>query len=147
MAQQLNAGRPAGATGTAPAPPPPRRDSETEIPQLATGVDLIGEYQASGYKEAPCLVRRADGQTIQLTPLLYALIEVIDGRRNTAELAEALAARIDRPVSDDNVRFLLADKLRPAGLVKDEQGRDPKVQKANPLLALRFRLKLADERR
>jgi putative peptide zinc metalloprotease protein len=137
MAQQLHTGRAGGTTGT----------TEPVVPQLATGVSLIGEYQASGYEEPPCLLRRADGQTIQLTPLLYALVEVIDGRRNTAELADALSARIGRSVSDDNVRFLIDDKLRPAGVLKDAKGRDPQVHKANPLLALRFKLKLADERR
>ncbi|HET7718488.1 MAG TPA: hypothetical protein VFK43_00885, partial [Acidimicrobiales bacterium] len=137
MAQQLNTGRDGGATGTI----------DSVVPQLATGVSLIGEYQASGYEDPPCLVRRADGQTIQITPLLYALVEVIDGRRNTAELADALSERIGRAVSDDNVRFLVDDKLRPAGIVKDAQGRDPQVQKANPLLALRFKLKVADEHR
>ena len=137
MAQQLHTGRDGGATGTA----------DPVVPELATGVSLIGEYQASGYEDPPCLVRRADGQTIQITPLLYALVEVIDGRRNTTELAGALSERIGRAVSDDNVRFLLDDKLRPAGIVKDAQGRDPQVQKANPLLALRFKLKLADEHR
>ena len=137
MAQQLNNGRDGGATGTA----------DPVVPQLATGVSLIGEYQASGYEDPPCLLRRADGQTIQITPLLYALVEVIDGRRNTVELAEALSERIGRSVSDDNVRFLIDDKLRPAGVLKDAEGREPQVQKANPLLALRFKLKLADEHR
>jgi putative peptide zinc metalloprotease protein len=145
MTQQMSTT--AGAGDEATQVMAPEGQAGTDVPALATGVDLIGEYQASGYKEAPCLVRRADGQTIQLTPLLYALVEVIDGRRSTDELAEALSGRIDRPVSDDNVRYLLAEKLRPSGLVKDEHGRDPDVKKANPLLALRFRLKLADERR
>jgi putative peptide zinc metalloprotease protein len=123
-----------------------RRPPEgTEVPVLATGVGLIGEYQSSGYKEAPCLVRRADGQTIQLTPLLYALVELVDGRRDTGQIAAELSRRIERTVSDGNVRYLVAEKLRPAGLVKDARGRDPEVRKANPLLALRFRLKLADE--
>ncbi len=137
MAQQLDTRRAAGATGS----------TDSVVPRLATGVSLIGEYQASGYEEPPCLLRRADGQTIQLTPLLYALVEVMDGRRNTTALADALGERIGRTVSDDNVRFLIDDKLRPAGVLKDAQGRDPQVQKANPLLALRFKLKLADERR
>ncbi|MFP5319985.1 MAG: hypothetical protein ACLGI2_17050 [Acidimicrobiia bacterium] len=113
---------------------------------MASGVDLIGEYEASGYKEAPCLVRRADGQTIQLTPLLYALVELVDGRRDTTQIANLLSERIGRRVSDDNVRYLVAHKLRPAGLLKDAEGRDPQVRKANPLLALRFRLQLTNER-
>ncbi len=144
MAQQLNTDRTGGATGQSPTPV---REPGMTMPELATGVGLIGEYQASGYKEAPCLVRRADGQTIQLTPLLYALVEQIDGRRDIGQIAQALSQRIERPVSEDNVRYLVTEKLRPAGLLKDAQGRDPKVQKANPLLALRMRVQLTDEDR
>ena len=82
MAEQVDTGPASGATrptepvrrkqsaGSQRARPAPRRRGG-DVPQLATGVDLIGEYEASGYKEAPCLVRRQDGQTIQLTPLLY----------------------------------------------------------------------------
>jgi putative peptide zinc metalloprotease protein len=140
MAQQLDTGR-AGSTAGDSSP------SVADVPELATGVGLIGEYQASGYKEAPCLVRRQDGQTIQLTPLLYALVELVDGRRGIPSIAQALSERIDRPVSEDNVRYLVGEKLRPAGLVKDAQGRDPDVKKANPLLALRLRLQLTNEER
>src|SRR4051812_6481171 len=31
------------------------------LPHLAEGMDLIGEYEGSGFKEPPSLVRRADG--------------------------------------------------------------------------------------
>ncbi len=96
----------------------PGDQSGRDIPQLAAGVELIGEYEASGYKEAPCLVRRADGQTIQLTPLLYATLEQIDGQRDPSQIAAALGERLDRPVSADNVRYLVEEKLRPSGLVK-----------------------------
>ncbi|MEA2900963.1 MAG: putative peptide zinc metalloprotease protein [Actinomycetota bacterium] len=128
---------------------PPRRgdgrETDASVPQLASGVELIGEYEASGYKEAPCLVRRADGQTIQLTPLLYATLEQIDGQRDVSQISTALGERLDRPVSADNVRYLVHEKLRPAGVVKDRDGRDPEVQKANPLLALRLRLQITGE--
>jgi putative peptide zinc metalloprotease protein len=157
MAQQLNTGRAAGATGDGADPRSPGRrrhpahraarvEPRPEVPQPATGVSLIGEYEASGYTEAPCLVRRSDGQTIQLTPILYATLELIDGQRDAAAIADALGERIGRAVSSDNVRYLVAEKLRPAGLVKDAQGRDPEVQKANPLLALRMRLEITSER-
>ena len=48
----------------------------------ADGVELIGEMVGSGYRVPPSLVRRADGQTIQLTPLLYSILREIDGRSN-----------------------------------------------------------------
>jgi hypothetical protein len=50
---------PAGASGPA------------EPPRLADGVELLGEYQDSGYRQPPSLVRRPDGQVIQMSPLLY----------------------------------------------------------------------------
>ena len=57
---------------------PPAR----EILVLADGVELIGEYEDSGFKEPPLLARRADGQMIQLTRLLYLVAEAADGRRD-----------------------------------------------------------------
>ena len=123
----------------------PGDQSGRDIPRLAAGVELIGEYEASGYKEAPCLVRRADGQTIQLTPLLYATLEQIDGQRDPTQIAAALGERLDRPVSADNVRYLVKEKLRPSGLLKLPDGRDPEVRKTNPLLALRLRLQITNE--
>ena len=48
-------------------------------PARADGLQLIGEMQGSGYRVPPALVRRGDGQTLQLTPLLYAVLEAVDG--------------------------------------------------------------------
>ncbi len=42
-----------------------------EVLRRADGVQLIGEMAGSGYRTPPALVRRTDGQTVQLTPLLY----------------------------------------------------------------------------
>ena len=36
----------------------------------------------SGYREPPALARRGDGQTFQLTPLLYLVLSAVDGRRD-----------------------------------------------------------------
>ena len=50
-------------------------------PRLAAGIELIGEYKESGYKEPPYIARRADGQVIQLTYLLHLVASAVDGRR------------------------------------------------------------------
>src|SRR5918997_1541435 len=65
-------------------------------PRLAEGIELLGEYEGSGFKEAPYLARRADGQTLQLTRLLYAVAESADGRRDFAAIAEAVSAELGR---------------------------------------------------
>ena len=36
------------------------------MPARADGVQLIGEMEGSGYREPPALVRRGDGQVVQL---------------------------------------------------------------------------------
>ncbi|MDQ1374276.1 MAG: putative peptide zinc metalloprotease protein, partial [Actinomycetota bacterium] len=59
-------------------------------PQLADGVELIGDYGGSGFKEPPSLVRRNDGQVIQLTELLYLVAKYSDGSRD----ADAIGAKV-----------------------------------------------------
>ena len=78
---------------TAPTSPAPAR----EILALADGVELIGEYEDSGFKEPPLLARRADGQMIQLTRLLYLVAEAADGRRDEQAVAAAVSERFGRP--------------------------------------------------
>jgi putative peptide zinc metalloprotease protein len=114
------------------------------IPRRAEGVELIGEWSGSGYRVPPSLVRRADGQTIQLTPLLYATLHAIDGDRAPAEVAAAVSAATDRTVSADNVEHLIDRKLRPLGLLVGPGGDEPELKKRNPLLGLRLRKVITD---
>ena len=50
----------------------------------------------SGYRTPPALVRRSDGQVLQLTPLLYLVLAAADGRRGCAEIAEHVGASMRR---------------------------------------------------
>ena len=61
-------------------------------PRLADGVELLGEYQDSGYTQPPSLVRRPDGQVIQMSPLLYQVACRIDGSRGPEAIAAWSAA-------------------------------------------------------
>jgi len=115
-------------------------------PTRTTGVELLGALTGSGYRNPPSLVRRLDGQTVQLTPLLYLVLEAIDGRRTYAELAEAVSTAYGRRLAPDDVRQLVETRLRPLGLVRGADGSEPQVRKANPLLALRFRWVVSDPR-
>ncbi len=87
------------------------------VPQLAAGVELIGEYQGSGLAEATYLVRNAGGQVVHLSRLLFLVVSAIDGRRTVAEIAEQVTAGFGRTVSAGNIEFLLANKLPPLGLL------------------------------
>lgn len=115
-----------------------------DVPFRADGIELIGETQGSGYREPPSLVRRADGQAIQLTRLLYLVLEAIDGNRSVDEVAEHASARFGRLVSPDNVRTLISSQLLPLGLLRLADGSQPEVKKADPLLGMRFRYTVTD---
>jgi putative peptide zinc metalloprotease protein len=41
------------------------------------GLELLGEYQGSGFAEPRYLVRRCDGQVIQLSRLLYLVVAAV----------------------------------------------------------------------
>ena len=129
------------ASSPRPAAPTP------EVASRADGVELIGEMVGSGYHEPPALARRGDGQTFQLTPLLYLVLETVDGRRSFAEVAERVSAAYGRTVTADNVRTLVDQQLRPMGLLARPDGSQPEVKKSNPLLALRFKYAVTDPER
>ena len=80
---------------------------DARAPARAPGVELLGELAGSGYESAPGLVRRADGQTCQLTPLLYALLGLVDGERSTTELAALLSDHCGKAVAAEDVEHLL----------------------------------------
>lgn len=116
------------------------------MPRLAEGIDLIGEYEGSGFKETPYLARRMDGQVLQLTQLLYFVAEEVDGERDFEAIAERVTEKFGKTVSGDNVKFLVENKLRPIGVLAAADGTSPKLKKADPMLALNLRTGLIPER-
>jgi putative peptide zinc metalloprotease protein len=115
-----------------------------EVPVPAAGLQLIGQAPGSGYRNPPSLVRRADGQMLQLTALLYRTLEAVDGQRTYDEIAAHVSAGSGRSITGENARMLVDTKLRPLGVVCAADGSQPVVRKANPLLALRFRWVVSD---
>lgn len=122
------------------------------VPRLADGVELIGEYQGSGFREPRYIVRRADGQVIQLPRLLYLLAATVDGQRDLTRVASVLSAELGKVVQAEQVAFLVDHRLRPVGIVAlDSSGERADVEpemtlKADPLLALKFRVGVVPER-
>ncbi len=115
--------------------------------QRAADVQVIGELAGSGYRVPPSLARRSDGQTIQLTPLLLAILRAIDGQRTPEEIASTVSDSTGRTVNADNVETLVEGQLRPLGLLRCDDGSEPVVRKRNPLLGLRFRYAITDPER
>ena len=137
---------------TAPFPPtapsPPTAASPLllpDVPRLALGVELLGEFKNSGYNPPPFLARRPDGQVIQMSPLLYLVADQIDGVRSADVIAELVSEDLGRTLGAEQVRYLITAKLLPLGLIAGP-GAPAAPPKASPLLALRARGTLLPER-
>ena len=116
----------------------------TQTPMLAEGVEALGPYQGSAYVQDSFLVRRPDGQVVQLSSLLYQLLESVDGERTSIDIASRVSTSFGRTVSADNVDYLLESKFAPLGLLAE---REPACSdKADAILALRLRVVLLRER-
>ncbi len=115
-----------------------------DAPERVDGVQLLGEMEGSGYHRPPALVRRPDGQVLQLTPLLYLVLEAADGGRSLAEIGAAVGARSGRSISGEDVRTLVDAHLRPLGLVRLADGTAPELRRSDPLLGLKPRFAVTD---
>ncbi|MGP0222045.1 hypothetical protein [Paenarthrobacter sp. NCHU4564] len=115
-----------------------------ELPVLADGVQLLGETKGSGYREPPSLVRRADGQVLQLTSLLFMVLEASNGTRTLDEIAAEVTPRFGKHVTAGNVAALMASHLLPLGLLQLADGSQPGLKRADPLLGMRFRFTVTD---
>lgn len=92
-----------------------------EYPALASGVELIGEMEETGFKERQWLIRR-DDRFVQLSELLYRVAEQADGKSTYEEMAEGVTNSTEWFVSPENVRQLLQSKLLPLGVVAPAEG-------------------------
>lgn len=115
--------------------------------RLADGVELVGEYHGSGYREPKFLVNRPDGQVIQLPRLLYRLAAALDGHRDAAAVAALLRAELSQDIGAAQVRHLVETKLAPAGIAAGGLGTAARIAspRPDPLLMLRFRLPVVSQ--
>ena len=115
-----------------------------DAPARVDGVQLLGETVGSGYRNPPSLVRRTDGQTLQLTPLLYAVLDAVDGHRTPGEIAHEVSHALQRGVSEEIVVALMDQHLRPLGLIRLSDGSEPPLKRSNPLLGLKLKYAVTD---
>jgi putative peptide zinc metalloprotease protein len=131
-------------TLTGDGPSPPTAVPEDPVRRLAEGTELLGEYQDSGHQTPKFLVRRADGQVMQLPLLLYRVASLLDGR-DAGRIATDLNAELGQDLTADQVSYLVEERLRPAGLLAPDHtdtngpGTATAPTRSDPLLALRYR--------
>ncbi len=123
--------------------------AEATVLRPAGGLSLLGEYQGSGFTEPRFLVRRADGQVIQLSRLLYVVMEAIASGGafgwNAEQVADRAGVVFGRELTGDNIRYLVEGKLIPMGVVVAGDPDRPPDRNAEPpprsdlLLSLKIR--------
>ncbi|MEU2556750.1 hypothetical protein ABZ589_34600 [Streptomyces sp. NPDC013313] len=127
-------GRLPGQAAGAPAPFTP-----APVPQPTRGLQTLGEYKGSGFTERRYIVRRGDGQMIQLSRLLYLVVASVDGVRDAEAISHRVSGRYGAEVTTDNIVHLVEHKLTPLGITLPLNG--PPGEAAAPrsdlLLALR----------
>lgn len=138
IAEHVSTGR------TAPAVPAADGPGPAWPPRLAEGAELLGACKDSGYRQPPGLARRADGQVIQMSALLYQVACRIDGSRDPEAIAALVSADLGRSLDAGQVRYLITAKLLPLGVVAAAGAPRP-LPKANPLFSLRARATLLPE--
>jgi putative peptide zinc metalloprotease protein len=106
----------------------------------ASGLRELGQVQGSGLREPTYLVRRGDGQVLQVSELLHLVVRELSAARDDAQVAAAVSEACGRELTVDGMRRLIAQKLAPMGLVEDlaAHERPAGAPRANPLLSLRF---------
>ncbi|MCA1840874.1 MAG: hypothetical protein ABR507_09810 [Actinomycetota bacterium] len=107
-------------------------------PRLSTGIELVGRYEGSGFKQDPYLARREDGQIIQLAPLLFFVAEGVANGLSLVDIASEVKQRTGKVIDEQDVAYLIEGKLTSLGLV-DGDGHGEPAPKVDPLLALKFR--------
>lgn len=114
----------------------------------ASGVHELGQVQGSGLREPTYLVRRGDGQVLQVSALLRLVVREVSAERTDAQIAAAVSHACGRELTVDGLHRLIGQKLAPMGLVEDlaAHERPASAPRANPLLALRFRRTLLPAR-
>src|SRR5438445_13586602 len=107
---------------------------QSDVPRLAKGVQLLGEYQGSGYQDGRYLVSRWDQQVLLVPRLPYLVLTHLDGHHDVQQVGELVSAEHGRRLGPPGVRFLIEHKLAPLGLIalSDAVSKPPT---ANPLLA------------
>ena len=101
-----------------------------------TGVESLGQVQGSGLREPTYLVRRSDGQVVQVSELIHLVLMQLEAGRTSGEAAIAVSEAFGRRLNVAGLDHLVRAKLVPLGLVQDltNQAAPSAAPVATPLL-------------
>ncbi|MFA1544810.1 hypothetical protein [Actinomadura chokoriensis] len=124
------------------------------LPALTEGAELVGEFKNSGYREPPQLVSLPNRQLVRLPPLLFLVAKALHEHRDLAgsdieealdRVAAAVSAEAGARLTAEQVVYLVDRKLAPLGVTTYSDGTAPPAVKADPFLALKFKVAVFPE--
>ncbi len=136
------------STPTPTREPVEEREDTDDTPRwaLAPGVQTLGPVRGSGLVQTSYLVAREDGQMLQISELLHAVLRAADPDRPPASLAAAVSAATGRTLTVEGLDHLARTKLEPMGLLVDAAAppaaHAPPPRRARPVLALSLKATL-----
>jgi putative peptide zinc metalloprotease protein len=107
--------------------------------RVPDGLQLLGQVRGSGLREPSYLLRRGDGQVVQVSELLHLVVAALDARGTTDEVIDAVSSAYGRRLTSEGLAHLLEHRLQPLGLVETAGGSVAPPPRANPLLSLTMR--------
>ncbi|MFD0899663.1 zinc metalloprotease [Actinomadura sediminis] len=141
-----------GPTSTVDGAEPP---AVLTLPTLVDGAELVGEFKNSGYREPPQLVSLPNRQLVRLPPLLFHVVKALHEHRHLAgttdvetaldRVAEAVSREAGARLTGEQIVYLVDRKLAPLGVTTFSDGTAPPIVKANPFLALKFKVAVIPE--
>lgn len=113
------------------------------------GLQLLGAVADSGLIRRTYLVQRPDGQVVQLSELLHAVLAAAETGLPPSELAHRVSQAYGKELPVEGLNQLIDTKLAPLGLIEDMSVASPTLvdpPKADPILALGLRGTILPER-
>ncbi len=133
-----------------------RSAGDLVMPALTDGVEFIGEFKNSGYREPPHLVQLPNRQLVRLPPVLFLVAKALEEHRDLSvtrdvhaaltTVAESVSRRAGARLTAEQLVYLVDGKLAPLGVTTYSDGTAPPMVKADPFLGLKFRVAVIPEK-
>ena len=105
--------------------------------QLPEGLQLLGPVKGSGIREPTYLLRRQDGQIVQVSELLHLVVSAVVPGRTAKQVADVVSGAYGRTLTTDGLAHLVKERLQPLGLVEHAgTAATSQLPRARPILSL-----------
>ncbi|HEU4515338.1 MAG TPA: MinD/ParA family protein [Nocardioidaceae bacterium] len=103
--------------------------------RLPTGLRMMGEVRGSGLRRPSYLLRRADGQVVQVSELLYLVVAALHRRDTVEQVLDEVSSAYGRRLTPAGLAHLVERRLMPIGLAESVGSSAASRPWAHPLVS------------